>query len=59
MTARDLEGKGKGLSINQTFGDLFVALPWGVGKEQTPECDLDVWMVLLDPVEDGGGFFEG
>ena len=44
---------------SRTFGEFILALPRRVGEEQALECDLDVRMVLSDPVEDGGRFFEG
>ena len=47
------------MEVGPTFGEFLLALPRRVGEEQALECDLDVGMVLPDPVEDGGRFFEG
>ena len=47
------------MEVNQTLGYFFLTLPRGVCKVKASESDSDVRMVLPDPVEDGGGFFEG
>lgn len=43
----------------QTFRYLLLALPRGAREEQALECNLDIRMVLFDPIEDFCRFFEG
>ena len=45
--------------MTQTFRYLLLTLPRRAGNGKAPECDFDVWMVLPDPFEDGGGFLKG
>lgn len=51
---RDEEAGG-----DQTGRYFLHALPRGAGEEQALEGDVNVGMILLDPVENLGGFFEG
>ena len=46
------------MDIIQTFGYRFLSNPRRVREEKALECDLDVRMVLPDPVEDSCGLFE-
>ena len=51
---RDEEAEG-----DETCRNFLHALPRGAGDEQALEGDFNVGMILLDPVENLGGFFEG
>ena len=42
----------------QTFGDFLLAIPRGTCEGEMLVCNLDVGMILPDPVENGSRWFE-
>lgn len=51
--------RGKAAAVIQTFRYILLCVPRGIREKQVLECDVNIRMILLDSVENLGGFFEG